>query len=183
MNKGKGALGFWSKVSSPGKIKVTRHLREVYSQPSFSFMVSYGWLGTGFDTTATVACFLCVLPTVLWALQAGSFCSYNEMLRSLSTPSFMLWTASHLFFLFFFLILGSFNCFIPEHTRGLWWLQFWLLISCRPPFLAAFPPPVQPASATEEKTHRTFSQTRIEHLLRKHVYKAPGRDILIQGKN
>ena len=111
-------------------------------------------------------------------------CSYNEMLRSLSTPSFVLWTASHLFFFLslFFFFVGSFNCFIPEHTRGLWWLQFWLLISCRPPFLAASSPPVQPASATEEKTHRTFSQTRIEHLLRKHVYKAPGRDILIRGK-
>lgn len=179
MNKGKGALGFWSKVSSPGKIKVIRHLREVYSQPSFSFMVSCGWLGTGFDTTATVACFLCVLPR----------CAVGTSSRQLLLPQWDVKVSFNTIFCAlnclspFFLFLGSFNCFIPEHTRGLWWLQFWLLISCRPPFLAAFSPPVQPASATEEKTHRTFSQTRIEHLLRKHVYKAPGRDILIQGKN
>lgn len=31
--EGRGALGFWAKVSSLGKIKGVWHLREVYSQP------------------------------------------------------------------------------------------------------------------------------------------------------
>lgn len=65
MNKGGGALGFWAKVSSRGKIKGVRHLREVHSQSQFSFMVSYGWLGTGFDTAAAAPCFLCVVPAAM----------------------------------------------------------------------------------------------------------------------
>lgn len=53
------------------------------------------------------------------------------------------------------------------------------VLAARPPFLAELSPPIQPASATEEKTHPALSQTRIEPF-KKHIYKAPGRAILIQ---
>lgn len=93
-------------------------------------MVSYGWFGTGFDTAAA-ARFLCTLPhcavgTSSWSQWDGRLLLKNHILCSETCLTF----------------IGTFTFNSRTHQR-LWRLQIWLLISCRPPFLAEFSPPIQ----------------------------------------
>ena len=137
-------------------------------------MVSYAWLGTGLDSIAAVACFLCVLPHCAVGTSNRRLASTTRCSVFFQNPSL----CSELLLTF----LGSFNCFIPEPTRGLWRLQFWLLVSCRPPFLAELPSPIQPASARKEKTHPAVRQPNRKQVFpKKHVYKTSGWAILIRA--
>lgn len=143
MNKGGGALGFWAKVSSRGKIKGVRHLREVHSQSQFSFMVSYGWLGTGFDTAAGAPCFLCVVPAAMWAVPLLKWDVRFTFKKTCLLCSGMPLTLD-----------GSLNRFAPRHTRGLWWLQFWRLWPAGLRFLT------EPCSFCASRSWRTLGKKR-----------------------